>query len=233
MGEGGMSIQVENSNGASVARGEAGLCFARRGGPIVAVVGLHGGAGVSTLAYALAHRAAVESPAGVLLVETAGSRRDQASLAGVFPLHALDEPPDATTGKPATATAAAIGREHLTQCLNKATIGRGLTVVDAGNIRSEGVPEVLPTATHVVYVSCARPGAAARARQELCWVSALGARQALLVRADGRHARRSGEWRSVAAACCDQLIFASDGVSGRQELATLTALAGFLQRGPT
>lgn len=225
-----MSIQAESG----LAQGEAGLRFERSNGPFVALVGLHGGAGVSTLAYALAHRAAAESSAGVLLVETAGSRRDQASLAGVFPLHVLDEPPDATTGKPTTVTAAAIGREHLTQCLNRATIGRGLTVVDAGTIRSEGVFEVLATSTHVVYVSCARPGAAARARQELCWMPASSpSRRALLVRADGRHARRSGDWRSVAASCCDQLIFASDGSGphGRYELATLTALAGFLQRG--
>ena len=59
-----------------------GLRFDELGGPLVAVCGLVGGSGASTLAYALARQAARESPVPVLLTEADARRAGLAVLAG-------------------------------------------------------------------------------------------------------------------------------------------------------
>ena len=46
-----------------------GLAFDRPGGPVLAICGLAGGAGTTTLAWLLARQAARESAAAVLLCE--------------------------------------------------------------------------------------------------------------------------------------------------------------------
>ena len=61
--------------------GDAALSFHAVGGPLVAVCGLVGGAGASTLAYLLARRAARDSNAPVLLAEL-GQQGALAALAG-------------------------------------------------------------------------------------------------------------------------------------------------------
>src|SRR4051794_41494591 len=58
-----------------------GLAFDQPGGPLVAVCGLAGGAGTSTLALALARQAAHESTAPVLLCETDSSAGGLAAVA--------------------------------------------------------------------------------------------------------------------------------------------------------
>ena len=68
-----------------------GLRFSRPGGPLVVICGLHGGAGTSTLAYALAAQAAQESPADVLLCETDAAAGDVAALTGVTSPLSLSE----------------------------------------------------------------------------------------------------------------------------------------------
>lgn len=59
-----------------------GLAFDRIGGPVVAVCGLAGGAGTSTVALALASRATTESRAPVLLADAAEATGGLAHLAG-------------------------------------------------------------------------------------------------------------------------------------------------------
>ena len=59
-----------------------GLAFDEPGGPLIAVCGLVGGAGASTLALCLARQAAHESAAPVLLTELAASSAGLAVLAG-------------------------------------------------------------------------------------------------------------------------------------------------------
>lgn len=61
---------------------EVGLRFDQPGGPVVALCGLVGGAGTSTLSYLLATRAARESHAPVLLCEAEALAGGLAVLAG-------------------------------------------------------------------------------------------------------------------------------------------------------
>lgn len=59
-----------------------GLAFHRTGGPVVAVCGLIGGAGTTTVAYLLARQAAIESTVPVLLTETTEDRPGLALVTG-------------------------------------------------------------------------------------------------------------------------------------------------------
>ena len=62
--------------------GERALAFDTVGGPVVAVCGLTGGAGTSTLALLLARLAASDSTAPILLAETDPMRAGLAVLTG-------------------------------------------------------------------------------------------------------------------------------------------------------
>jgi hypothetical protein len=242
--------------------GNCGLRFSRPGGPLVVVCGLHGGAGTSTLAYALASQAAHESPADVLLCETDAAAGDVAALTGVTSPYSLSElAGEFAVGRaPAGGTLARAGKlrviagtptappdvddEAVVALLNAAQPRHGLTVIDAGTARAPLTRDLLRIATHVIWVTVARPGAAQRGRTLLSGplAPAVGARQALVVRgvrrAGGAGARQqAAELRALAADCCERLVFISDspGVSGahvelgeRRMLAALTSLAGFL-----
>jgi hypothetical protein len=238
-----------------------GLRFSRPGGPLVVICGLHGGAGTSTLAYALAAQAAEESPATVLLCETDAAAGDVAALTGVTsPLSlselagefALGRAPAGGTlaraGKLRVIAAAptaplAVGDDAVIALMNAAQPRHGLTVIDAGTARAPLTRELLRIATHVIWMTVARPGAAQRGRALLSGplAPAVAARQALVVRgvrrAGGTGARQqAAELRALAADCCERLVFVTDspGVSGahvelgeRRMLAALTSLAGF------
>jgi MinD-like ATPase involved in chromosome partitioning or flagellar assembly len=239
-----------------------GLRFSRPGGPVVVICGLHGGAGTSTLAYGLAAQAAHESPATVLLCETDAAAGDVAALAGVTSPYSLSElaaefeagrsPAGGTLARAgklrviaaAPAPAPAVGDDAVIALMNAARPRHGLTVVDAGTPRAPLTRELLRIATHVIWVTVARPGAAQRGRALLAGrlAPALAARQALVVRgvrrAGGAGARQqAAELRQLADDCCERLVFVVDspGVSGahvelseRRMLAALTSLAGFL-----
>ncbi|MEA2149310.1 MAG: hypothetical protein QOD69_1140 [Solirubrobacteraceae bacterium] len=244
------------------ASGEAGLRFARLDGPIVVVCGLHGGAGTSTLAYGLAAQAARESPAAVLLCETDAAAGDVAALTGVASPMSLSElaaefaagrPPEGGTlarvdklrviaGEPVDAPS--VDDAAVTALLSAAGSRHGLTVIDAGTVRAPLTRELLRIATHVVWITVARPDAAQRARALLAGrlVPPLAARQALVVRG-ARRTRGAGmrqhaaELRQLAEDCCERLVLVSDspGVSGahvdigeRRMLGALTSLSGFL-----
>lgn len=233
-------------NGVEPAKGEAGLRFDRPDGPLVVVCGLHGGAGTSTIAYALASRAAMESVRRVLLVETPASAGDQSYFMGVFPLWDWWNDARATAHQCAVKPVVVrVGhRDYLaSEWLSEGTSHYGLTVVDAGTLRSEEAGPLLRLATHVVWTTVATDGAADRARRRLREVAALAARQALLVRAEARSSRsrsRSGELRKVAEEFCDRLIYMSDSpglgaavdLEERRMLQALTGLAGFIGARP-
>lgn len=238
-----------------------GLCFSRPGGPVVVVCGLHGGAGTSTLAYSLAAQAAHESPATILLCETDAAAGDVAALAGVTSPYSLSElaaefaagrsPAGGTLARAgelrviaaAPAVAPAVDDGAVSALMNAARPRHGLTVVDAGTVRAPLTRELLRIATHVIWVTVARPGAAQRARALLAGhlVPALAARQALVVRGVRRAGRagvreQAAELRQLAEDCCERLVLVADspGVSGahvelgeRRMLAALTALARF------
>jgi len=239
-----------------------GLRFSRPGGPVVVVCGLHGGAGTSTLAYSLAAQAAHESPATILLCETDAAAGDLAALTGVTSPYSLSElaaefdagrsPAGGTLARAGKlrviaavpAPAPAVDDSAVIALMNAARPRHGLTVIDAGTPRVPLTRELLRMATHVIWVTVARPGAAERGRTLLAGplAPALAARQALVVRgvrrAGGSGARQqAAELRQLADDCCERLVFVVDspGVSGahvelseRRMLAALTSLAGFL-----
>src|SRR5215207_1963038 len=114
------------------------LAFHRPGGPLVAVYGLAGGAGTSTLAYLLARRAARHSTVPVLLTEL-----------------------DPGGGLVALAGAAA----PLERLLDDARAAHGLVVVDAGQPAAGEAEQLLTMADHLVL--CVPATAAGVRRAEL------------------------------------------------------------------
>ena len=166
---------------ARAARSEQ-LAFHRPGGPLVAVCGLAGGAGASTLAYLLARRAARHSTIPVLLAEL-GSGSGLAALTGAAaPLglcelaRAVDEEraPErpfaeaaglrlvASTqpGDPAPLPAGALER-----LLDDARAAHGLVVVDAGQPTARDAERLLAIADHLLL--CVPATAAGVHRAEL------------------------------------------------------------------
>lgn len=226
-----------------------GLRFTEQGGPVVVVIGLHGGAGTSTLAYALAAKAAEESPAPVVLCETDASSGDVARLTGVVSPFGMSElalelkagrmkQGGALAGKLRVIagppqTACVVSDEALVGLVDVARKAHGLVVIDAGEVRHERSRMLARHASHVVWVSTTRGGAADRARAWLAGSMPL-AQQALAVR--GQRGREAKGLREVAGQACDRLVLIQDspGVNGhvelgeRRMLSTLTGLAGFL-----
>ena len=244
------------------ARGSCGLAFDTPGGPIVVVCGLHGGAGTSSLAYALAATAALESRAAVLLCESDDVCGDIAqltrttsplSLGVLAAAYAGGAAPHGGTlaragalrviaGAPARAANAPDGA--IAAVVRAASAHHGLTVLDAGTLRGRSSRELLQIATHVVWTTIAQPGRGEGARALLSseLVPTLAATQILAVRSAGRgrergvrHAAR--ELRELAEQHCDRIILTTE-LSGAIDLehdrvrATLTALAGALAATP-
>jgi hypothetical protein len=161
-----------------------GLAFNQLGGPLVALCGLTGGAGTSTLALLLACQAAAESSAPVLLTEADPLRPGLAALAGCAtprPLIALAHELDngrvpsetflelaprlrliAATPQPC----AAPSPDALRALLGQARDAHGLTLVDCGTHWTAGDP-VLAEATHIIWTVAATPTGLARARAHL------------------------------------------------------------------
>jgi hypothetical protein len=234
-----------------------GLCFERPGGPLVVVCGLHGGAGTSTLACALAVQAARESPGGrVLLCESAAAAGDVASLTAATSPYSLSElaaeyqarrRPSGFLARcgelgviaGAMAPAPSVADGAIAGVLCAARRRHALTVVDAGTVRTAGTRELLQAATHVLWIAVERPGGVERAQCLLAssLVPALAARRLLAVRAPRRRHQAGGRWRDLAEQHCERLVLVphSAGVNGQHvELhergvrGTLTAVAGFL-----
>jgi hypothetical protein len=158
------------------------LAFHQAGGPLVAVCGLAGGAGVSTLAYLLARGAARHSTVPVLLAEL-GSGSGLAALTGpAAPLalrelaRAVDEEraPErpfaeaaglrlvASTepGDPGPLPAGALER-----LLDDARAAHGLTVIDVGQPTAGEAERLLAMADHLLL--CVPATAAGIRRAEL------------------------------------------------------------------
>jgi hypothetical protein len=151
-----------------------GLAFDQLGGPLIAVCGLAGGAGTSTLALVLARQAAAESAAPVLLAEADPLRAGLAALAGRAtprPLVALAQQADddvvptdtfveltpglrliAATPQPGTP----VGPDALSALLDEARDAHGLVIVDCGTHWTAASP-VLSQATHIIWTLPATP----------------------------------------------------------------------------
>jgi Flp pilus assembly CpaE family ATPase len=182
---------------------QLGLAFARENGPVVAVVGLGGGAGASTVAHLLAAAAARESSAAVLLAETCSASGALAAYAGTSSRRSLAdlarevEHDTVTAGAPFAVAAGGLrvvaggptlavadaSESAVHEVLRHARAAHGLVVVDCAGVVREIDGAVLDVATHVLWVVQASAGALRRARRVLDLVEGRpGAREVLLAR---------------------------------------------------
>lgn len=221
------------------------------GGPLVVVCGLHGGAGTSTLAYALAATVSESSSSDVLLAETDGSCGDVARLTGVVsPLGLSGLAVEFAAGRPprdgafvragrlrvvASDDALPVhsGEGAVTALLEAARPLHGLLVVDAGTWRSSGARELLSVASHVVWVMAARPDTADTARRVLARWSSVPARQALVARGSPGCRRATKALTELADGTCDRLVLWEDSptpvdLGDRRLLGSLSGLRGWL-----
>lgn len=161
-------------------RAEA-LAFDELGGPVVAVCGVTGGAGTSTLALALGRLAAAASTTPVLVTEADPARAGLAVLAGRVTPHPLvelaqrvahDAAPAETFVEldPGLRLIAATPRQHLAveppavgALLVEARAAHGLVIVDHSVTWTTESP-VLASATHTLWVVPATPHGLARAQ---------------------------------------------------------------------
>jgi Flp pilus assembly CpaE family ATPase len=146
------------------------LAFDALGGPLVAVCGLVGGAGASTLAYLVARRAARHSSARVLLAELhehgalaaltgGGGRHGLAGLAAALEHgHPIGRPfTELAGGLRLLASGIPRGAAQqettgLERVIGDARAAHGLVVIDAGLFSSLRNAELLRAATHVFWV---------------------------------------------------------------------------------
>jgi hypothetical protein len=154
--------------------GVCGLAFDQPGGPLVAICGLAGGAGTTTLALLLARQAAAESAAPVLLAEADPLRAGLAVLAGRAtprPLVALAQEVDDDVVPTETfvelsrglrliaatpQSGPSVGRDALRALLDEARNAHGLVIVDCGTQWTAESP-VLAQATHIIWTLPATP----------------------------------------------------------------------------
>ena len=238
--------------------GERALAFDTVGGPVVAVCGLTGGAGTSTLALLLARLVASDSTAPILLAETDPMRAGLAVLTGRAtprPLVALAQdviddrqPAEAfveleaglrlIAAEPRTAAAGA--REALDLLLAQARDAHGLVVLDCGTHWTPDSP-VLAHATHIIWALPATPTGLARGASQLKAAMTTAGRwhEALVATATVTRPLASVRaLRRLARERCDQLVLVPhDEGLARGEPATndrardaLTGIAPFLRR---
>ena len=161
------------------------LAFHRLGGPLVAVCGLAGGAGTSTLAYLLARRAARHSTVPVLLTELDPGGGLVALVGAAAPLglralaQAVDEKcapqrpfAEAAAGLRLVASAEAgdpgpLPLGALEQLLADARAAHGLVVVDAGQPTAGEAEQLLTMADHVLACVPATAAGVRRAEMQL------------------------------------------------------------------
>lgn len=181
------------------------LAFDRPDGPLVAVAGLCGGAGTSTIALLLASAAAAQSSAPVLLAETGGPTATLKLLAGggsprslVDLAHqveaghqAADAPFEVVAdGLRLIAGAPQFEREAdesaLEMIFDDAKVAHGLTMVDCSSLTAAADLVALGRATHVVWSVTDTDLGAARAEAVLDSLELpLVGRELLAVRHEG------------------------------------------------
>jgi Mrp family chromosome partitioning ATPase len=161
------------------------LAFHRPGGPLVAVCGLAGGAGTSTLAYLLARRAARHSTVPVLLAELdpcgglvalAGAASSLAlrELARAVDEECAPERPFADTGAGLRLVASTEPRDPrplpvgaLDRLLDDARASHGLVVVDAGQPTAGEAEQLLTRVDHRLLCVPATAAGVRRAEVQL------------------------------------------------------------------
>jgi Flp pilus assembly CpaE family ATPase len=179
------------------------LSFGKAPGLLVAVAGLSGGAGASTLAYLIAATAAAQSAAPILVADTGGPTGGLAAHAGVRSRRTLaDITESLAAGEPVTGRLWAEtkdglrvlaaqpqftvdgDREQTRRVLTDARALHGLTVIDVGTLTRPTEQTALTLATHVVWVLPANQAGILRAERVLERVAPLSQPEVLLARAD-------------------------------------------------
>jgi Flp pilus assembly CpaE family ATPase len=233
--------------------------YSPRTQPLLALCGLCGGAGASTLAYLLARAAADEEGLPVLACDTGGpgaglatyaGRRSPRSLAGVADAIAAGEPLDGdlfaqdqrglrliARGPDLDAVGEPLG---LARLLSDARATHALTVVDCGTLARPLDRELLGAASHIVWVLPASPSGVARGRRLLELLPPPRYGRELVVarhdpdgRADTAQLAALADERGGPLVLVPQLPdLAAGDVDAAVELAgvALTAILGFLRR---
>jgi Flp pilus assembly CpaE family ATPase len=181
----------------------SGLSFHATPGPLLAVVGLCGGAGVSVLAHLIAATAAATSQAPVLLADTGGPTAGVALYSGASaPLTLADiservasnerVPPrfwaDVAEGLRVLAGVPQFTvqgtDDSVRRVLRDARVAHGLTVVDAGTLARPAEQAALAAASHVAWVLPASPSGVARGGRVLERIASLSRPEIIVARSD-------------------------------------------------
>jgi Flp pilus assembly CpaE family ATPase len=237
-----------------------GLGFSSRGGPLVAVAGMCGGAGATTLAYLAAAAAAIESTGPVLLADLGGPSAGIATYARVQSAQSFTslagslgrgEPPHgspAVTGEyglQVLATGPELDQPvpdgSAAQLLDQAAAAHALTVLDCGGLTRAVERVGLELATHVVWVLPATTAGVRRAAALLGTMGKYAPAREIVV---ARHDQGNGRPPITALAALadarhaplvlvphlDDLVEASTEVVLEQAALALQALGGVLHR---
>ena len=243
---------------AARSRSTAGpLAFDRTGGPLVAVCGLAGGAGTTTLALMLAREVAAESSAPVLLTELAADsgglaaatgQAGPASLAALARRVADGEIPHETfvelaprlrllAAAPATHTSP--DPDALRALLEQAREAHGLTILDCGT----ALPAARAVSRHVSHIVWTLPATRAGVSRAYALLASDvapppgGAREVLAaVASDHQPKVRVRALRQLARPRCDRVVLIPHSraldPSDHGIAAALTALATTLRSAP-
>jgi len=236
-----------------------GLAFDHCGGPLVAVCGLTGGAGTTTLVWRLARQAARESAVPVLACEAEALAGGLAAAAGAGSPIALGDLAAAVAAGERSPNGAFVSLQHglrllatapqsssaapasaLARVLSDARAAHGLVVCDCRTLDHPATAPLLAAASHVLWALPATPSALAHAAA-LIAAEALPrpgrAREALVAIATRPGPRPSVRaLRTLAGERHERLILvphnpdADDPKRRGQTAATLTQLATFLRR---
>jgi MinD-like ATPase involved in chromosome partitioning or flagellar assembly len=197
-----------------------------RPGALLAVCGLCGGAGTSTLAYLIGLFAAREDPASVLVCDTGGPSGGLAAYADVVAPRSLLELAELSTaglgpGCPYVTTAdglqvlataprftPACRREGVERVLDQMRAVHALTVVDCGTLTREAEQLVLTGASHVAWVLPATVSGVRRAGAVLEAINhRVGGRELVIARRDTRDRQATlAQVKALASSRSDTLI---------------------------
>ncbi len=180
-----------------------GLVFHRTPGPLLAVVGLCGGAGASTLAYLIAATAAAQSTGPVLVADTGGPTAGLAAYTGVRAARTLAQISEqVAAGEPITGPLWATGenalrviagppqftvhgdRDGIACVLADARQAHVLSVLDLGCLARPGEQAALAAVTHIAWVMSATATGLERAEQVLARVAVTSRPELLVARAE-------------------------------------------------
>ncbi len=187
-------------------------------GPLLAVCGLCGGAGTSTLAYLIALAVARASPRPVLVADTSSPGGTIAHLAGVESPRSLPELAEqVTAGLPTGQLVAATGdglrvlgtRPRLAPACDGEAVGLlldqareryALTVIDCGTLAHQASQVALTRASHVAWVLPATASAISRAQSVLAATDSYAVGGELVLARPHPHQRKAamGELKRLA-----------------------------------